>query len=266
MRWLDQIQQSESIMRYTLLAAALLVVPSLQAQSAPVSVAVQSWHLDPATNQVTLEIVNRSHKDVTGYTIRIQDTFADGHVDWHELTAEYVGLERFMQEMKGSPNEALRRERYGDGLFHPGEVREEFTNMQPGSMGFHADVVVAAYADGTVEATNKDALRRLADHRKAALESMQLANDIIQTALGDPNDANPAATAASKIQDRINAWKAQRHTTEEMEHFESDTLKGIVDELRQISSRDALARYLQKSERDVVALSPHADLKETGVQ
>lgn len=239
-----------------MLASALLVASSLYAQSAPVSVAVQSWHLDPATNRVTLEIVNRSHKDVNGYTIRIYDTFADGHVNWHELTDDFEGLDKFMQKMKGSPQEAVLREQYGDGLFHPGEVRKEFTVMQQGSVEFHAEVVVATYADGTFEASNKEALQRLTDHRQAALESRQLANSIIRTALDDPNDAEPAATAASKIQDRINAWKAQRHTDADMAHFESGVLNGIVEELHTISGkwwgrRDALTQYLQKSEQDV---------------
>jgi hypothetical protein len=55
--------------------------------------------------------------------------------------------------------------------------------------------------------------------------------------MADPTDADPAVTAAKKIQERITLWKAQEHTTLDVEWVRC---RGVVDELKGISSRDAL--------------------------
>src|SRR6266571_2073836 len=156
-------------------------------------------------------------------------------------------------------------------LLHPhhGASRKEIIGVQPGLQNFEAVVDVVAYADQTAEATNNDALQRLLSHRKVTLSSRQAANDIIKAALADPNDSDPAATAAKKIQDRITAWNAQKHTTLD---FEPGIAQGIVDELKGISSqllsdkRDALTQYLAKSEKRNEALSPHVNLTKIGGQ
>jgi hypothetical protein len=77
--------------------------------------------------------------------------------------------------------------------------------------------------------------------------------------MADPNDPDPAATAAKKIQERITLWKAQKHTTLDLD---MGTLQGVVDDLKGIShrtnKRDALNQYLVKSEQKIETLSPHA--------
>lgn len=95
-----------------------------------------------------------SHKDATGYNIALEETYADGHVDEHELQVDFSGVRRFLESLKGNPEEARIRKEMGDGLFHPGEVREERIHVQPGLKEFHAEVDVVAYADQTSEATN----------------------------------------------------------------------------------------------------------------
>ena len=248
-----------------LLLLAGLTVP-LRA-SPPIGAVVQIWHYDPQTNLVTATVVNVSHKDITAYNISIKETYADGHVNSHELLCEHAGMAVFVQEFKGTADEANIRKQFGDGLFHPGESRNEIIGVQPGLQNFAAVVDVVAYTDQTAEATNNDALQRLLEERKASAASTRMANEIIQAALADPNDANPAATAATKIQDRITVWKAQKHTTVE---FEPGVAKGVVDELKAISShpltdkRSALTQYLAKSEKRLAAFSPHANLTKIG--
>jgi hypothetical protein len=235
--------------------------------SPPIGAVVQTWHYDPQSNIVTLKIVNTSHKDITAYNISIKETYADGHVNTHELLCEYAGRMVLVQEFKGTPDEAEIRKQLGDGLSHPGESQNEIIGVQPGLQNFEAVVDVVAYTDQTAEATNNAALQRLLEGRKASVASTQMANEIIKAALADPNDANPAATAAKEIQGRIAVWNAQTHTTVD---FEPGIAKGIVDELTAISSqrltnkRDALTRYLAKSEKRVATLSPHAELTKIG--
>lgn len=227
---------------------------------------MQTWHYDPQTNLVTATVVNTSHKDITAFNIAIKETYADGHVNNHELLEEYAGTMVFVQEAKGTADEADVRKQFGDGLFHPGESRKEIIGVQPGLQNFEAVVDVVAYTDQTAEATNNDGLQRLLEERKASVASTRMANEIIQAALADPNDADPAATAAKEIQNRITVWKAQKHTTVD---FEPGVAGGVVEELRVISSRpltdkrNALTQYLAKSEKRLATFSPHAELRKS---
>jgi hypothetical protein len=239
-----------------------------RAQSPPIGAVVQTWHYDPRINIVTLQIVNTSHKDITGYNIAIKETYADGHVNNHELLSDSVGKLAFLQEAKGTANEARFRQQMGDGLFHPGETRNELISVAPNLKDFQAVVDVVAYADQTSQATNSDGLDRLLSHRKSEVASEQMANQIIKAALADPNDPDPAGSAAAKIQDRITLWKAQPHATLDLE---AGTLRGVVDELRAISShstnkRDALNQYVAKHDQRIATLAPHAELKAGGPQ
>jgi len=235
--------------------------------SSPIGAVVQTWHHDAQTNLVTATVVNRSHKDITAYNISIKETYADGHINSHELLCEYAGMMAFVQEFKGTADEADIRKQFGDGLFHPGESRNEIIGVQPGLQNFEAVVDVVAYTDQIAEATNNAALQRLLEERKASVASTQMANEIIRAALADPNDTDPATTAAKEIQDRITAWKAQKHTTVD---FDPGVAKGVIEELRKISShpstdkRNALTQYLTKSEKRLATFSPHAQLTKIG--
>jgi hypothetical protein len=252
--------------RLLYLTALCLIAFTLRA-SPPIGAVVQTWHYDPATNTVTAQIVNLSHKDITAFNIAIKETYADGHVNTHELLCEYAGKIVLVEEYKGTPDEAEIRKQLGDGLLHPGENTNEIIGVQPGLQNFEAVIDVVAYTDQTVEATNNAALQRLLEGRKASVASIQMTNEIIKAALADPNDADPVATAAKEIQDRITVWKAQKHTTVD---FEPGVAMGVVEELRAISSRpvtdkrNALTQYLTKSEKRLATFSPHAELTKIG--
>jgi hypothetical protein len=250
------------------ISACAFAVQPLRA-SPQIGAVVQTWHYDAQTNLVTATVVNLSQKDITAYNISIKETYADGHVNSHELLCEYAGRMVLVQELMGVADEADIRKRFGDGLFHPGESRNEIIGVQPGLRNFEAVVDVVAYTDQIAEATNNAALQRLVEERKASAASTKMANEIIRAALADPNDADPAATAAKEIQDRITVWKAQKHTSVD---FEPGVAKGVVDELGAISShpltdkRNALTQYLTKSEKRLATFSPQAELTKTGGQ
>jgi len=59
--------------------------------SPPIGAVVQTWHYDPQANIVTLKIVNTSHTDITAFNIAIKETYANGHVEEHEMLEELVG-------------------------------------------------------------------------------------------------------------------------------------------------------------------------------
>jgi hypothetical protein len=231
-------------------------------QSPPIGAIIQVIEYDPKINMVTVTIANVSHKDITGYNLSVKETLADGSTDNSELLADYVGRIALVEEARGTADEAAIRKQFGDGLFHPGETRKEMVGVQPGAKDIQIVVDSVTYTDHTSESTNADGLQQIMSHRKQEIASTQLANEIIKAALADPNDADPAATAAKKIQERIILWKAQRHTTLDLE---TGTLRGVVDKLKGISSdstnkRDALNQYLEKIEQRIATLSPHAEL------
>jgi hypothetical protein len=181
------------------IALALGASTSLLA-SPPIGAVVQTWNYDLKTNIVTLKIANTSHKDITAFNIAIKETYSDGRVDKHELLEELVGKILAAKELQGDHSRGAEsfRKLYGDGAFHPGEVHDEIVGVQPGFQQIEAVVDVVTYVDGTAEATNNDALGRIVDERQATVASQKIITEIIQTALADPNDSDPSATAAKK--------------------------------------------------------------------
>jgi hypothetical protein len=246
-------------MRQALLAFVFLLSAQV-VQAASLGAVVQDWHYDPQTNLVTLKISNNSHKDITGFNLAIEETYADGRVEKHQLLSDFVGRLKFLQDVKGTPDEARFLNELGDGLFHPGEIKEELVAVQPALKDFHAEVDVVTYADQTSEATNVKGLQRLTDHRRAEVASVQVADDIIRTALADPDDRDPAATAAAKIDRQLATLSTQPSVT-----LDQNTLRNAVKELNGMrGDRRALSQYLAKNEQGISTLSPHANLKTEG--
>ena len=102
--------------------------------------------------------------------------------------------------------------------------------------------------------------------RQATVDSNKIAIEIIKSALADANDTTPAMTAARKIQDRANLWKAQQHTKLDLNDV---YLESIANELKALSSRnvnrrDALQQIVNREEAQMSLRSVHAALVKTG--
>ncbi len=253
---------------YLLLSLAVLCIVSVPAALPQVKGAVvQQWNYDPTHNPplVTVKIVNNSHKDITAFNIAIKETYANGHVDKHEVLEEFLGKIMAFKEVQGKANEANFRNYYGDGTLHAGAVWDEKLPVQPGLTDYQAVVDVVTYMDGTAESTNDDALGRIIEERQATVDSNKIATEIIKSALADANDATPAMTAARKIQDRATVWKAQQHTKLDLDDV---YLESIANELKALSSRnvnrrDALQQIVNREEARMSVLSVHAALVKT---
>jgi hypothetical protein len=229
----------------------LLVSGAGVAQSPPIGAEVQSWSYDPSHNPplVTLKVVNTSHRDISAFNISIKEAYANGREEQHEMLVELLGYIIEAKELEGtsSADAAYFRSVHGDGAFHPGEVRNEKLPVQSGLTNYQAVIDVVTYTDGTSDAPiNKDALQRIIDERQATADSEKMAMDIIQKALADPNDADPAATAAKQIQDRVTAWRAQQHTKLDIDDVR---LEQMANELSShVHNRDALKQYVSKEQ------------------
>jgi hypothetical protein len=252
-----------------LVAFAVVGIHSLRASPPPVGAVVQTWHYDPLTNIVTLKILNTSHKDITAFNIAIKETYADGRVEQHEMLEDFVGKILVAQELQGDHSQGAEtfRNMYGDGVFHAGELRDEQLPVQPGLTDYRAVIDVVTYMDSTADATNNAALGRIVDERQATVASQKIITEIIQSALADPNDTDPSATAAKKIQDRATIWKAQQHTKLDLDPVR---LESIANELKTASlhgvNRDALKQIVDREEGRLSMLSVHAAPAKTGGQ
>jgi hypothetical protein len=257
--------------RLLYLTALCLIAFTLRA-SPPIGAVVQTWSYDPTHNPplVTLKIVNTSHEDITAFNIAIKETYANGRVEQHEMLEELVGKIIAAKELQGSTTRGAEtfRKLYGDGAFHAGAVWDEKLPVQPELTDYQAVVDVVTYMDGTAESTNDDALGRIVDERQATVASQKIVTEAIQTALADPNDTDPAMTAARKIYDRATIWKAQQHTKIDLDVVR---LESVADELKTVSShnvnkRDALKQIVNTEEARMSILSVHAALAKTGGQ
>ena len=245
-----------------LLFLAILAVP-LRASPA-IGAVVQTWNYDPVANIVTLKILNTSHKDITAFNIAIKETYANGHVDQHEMLEDLIGKILRAKEIQGDHSRGAEafRKMYGDGGFHPGEVWDEKLPVQPGLTDYQAVIDVVTYIDGTADAANNDALGRIVEERQATVASQKIIIETIQTALADPNDSAPSATAAKTMQDRAKTWKAH-HTKLDLDTVR---LESMADELKAVSSRDALKEIVKTEGDRLSALSVHATPVKTGGQ
>ncbi len=255
---------------FFILITALAFTPLRGSPPGVSGAVVQSWNYDPTHNPplVTVKIVNTSHKDITAFNMTIKETYANGHVEEHEMLEELVGKIIAAKEHQGDHTKGaeLFRKLYGDGAFHAGAVWDEKLPVQPGLTDYQAVVDVVTYIDGTAEATNNDALGRIIDERQATVASQKIVTEAIQTALADPHDTDPAMTAARKIQDRATIWKAQQHTKIDLDVVR---LESVADELKSVSSRnvnkrDALKQIVNTEEARMSVLSAHAALAKTG--
>jgi hypothetical protein len=182
------------------------------------------------------------------------------------LLEELVGKILRAKELQGTLEGESFRKQFGDGGFHPGEVRDEKLPVQPGLTNYQAVIDVVAYIDGTADANNAAGLERIVDERKAAVDSKKMATEIIKTALADPNDTDPSMTAAKKMQDQATVWR-RSHTKMDLDPV---VLESIAHELQSVSfrltfnKRDALKKIVDREDAKISILSVHAAVVKNG--
>lgn len=247
---------------FTLSLLAFVFASWLRA-SPPIGAVVQTWHYDPLTNIVTLQIVNTSHKDITAFNIAIKETYADGRVEEHEMLEDLIGKIIVAKEFQGDTSRGAEsfRKLYGDGAFHPGEVRDQKLGVQPGLKDYQAVIDVVAYMDATADVNNNDALGRIIDERQSTVASQKVVTEEIQNALADNNDKDPSTTAARKLQDRAKVFKTQQHTK-----IDAGRLDSIASELKTVKNRDALQQIMKREQDRLTLFSVHAELVKNGGQ
>ena len=137
-------------------------------------------------DKVTVTMQNTSAQDITGYSLGLIATFADGHIDNSEHAYDYA---------TANTGQAL----------HPGESVDQVKAFTAPLREFKASVIVAIYADRTAEVTNERAFNDIVAIRQGIANAWQLSADALDRASTDPA---PIARAKHELSKAIEDAKS----------------------------------------------------------
>lgn len=166
-----------------------------KAQIVTIGVEVRAVRMAPDIRSAVVDLTNRSRKDVSAYAFAYDLTFLDGHHETGERIVEYLqGIITSQQ--------ALETRWSGQGVFHPGESREELLTLSPDApvTGMTADVNVVIYMDRTADVGNEDAFNVLVSDRKAIAQAAKTEANILEAVVDDESELHPLQTAKAKLQ------------------------------------------------------------------
>ncbi len=223
--------------------------------SPPIGAVVQSSHYDPARQIVTFNLLNTSHKDISAFSLLVRANYPDGTAG----TWEYGG--DFLPFMVAT----------GNGALTPGAISAidvPLGQQQVQTVSATVDVVV--YADDTADVLNQQVFESIVSQRKGRVLGLQKANELLQNALADPNDAHPSITVAAKLKALAKQYETNPPTGGAFEGL------GLLDAATNISNapksatrsekEDGYLRALIKRHQDRISLMlPHTQLTK-GVQ
>jgi hypothetical protein len=155
----------------------------------------------------------------------------------------------------------------GEGALRPGAIIAVDVPLgQQKVQTASATVDVVAYADGTADVLNQKVFEMIVAQRKGAILGLQKANELLENALADPNDAHPSITVAAKLR-----ALAKQYETNPPSGAESEAA-GLLDAATNISNapksptgrsekEDSYLNALIKRHQDRISIMlPHTKL------
>ena len=224
-----------------------------KAQTVTMGVEVRAVRLAPDSRSAVVDLTNTSTKDVSAYAFAYDLTFLDGHHEKGERLVEYL------QGIIAS-QQALGTRWSGQGVFHPGDSREElFTMSQDAPVtGMTADVNVVIYMDQTADVRNEDAFNLLVSDRKATAQAAKTEASILEAAIDDESDLHPLQTAKTKLQAALTTGGPNSSLTAKAE------LEGVIDNLEAMQKRskgnprEELKAYVLRKNRQQLITTEHS--------
>jgi hypothetical protein len=236
----------------TFLVSMLLCSFSFRA-SPPTGAVAQTWNYDAATKVLTLQVVNTSGKDITAYHIFLTVTYADGSVDSHSMSEDYLPL---MVSASISAGDEFRS-RWGNGTFAVGTKKEKVVlNPAPKDVGnVNAVVDVVVYADQTADVQNEDAFNHLIAVRKGMLLAVQQANNVARES---ETATDPKAAAATEMERLANVAKGRNGAATDPETYTDMFLHELSSNVRSASDLEEFTRH---NKIKIGVITPHTQLK-----
>jgi hypothetical protein len=167
------------------LTALSCMAISLRGSPPTIGAVVQGSHYDRAKQIATFDLVNTSHKDITAFSLLVRATFLDGTAG----TWNYGG--DFLPHIADT----------GTGALAPGATfAVEVPVGQQQLQEVTATVDLVVYADDTADVLNQSMFDTIVSARKSRAAGLQKANELLQSALADPNDPHPSLTVLAQLQ------------------------------------------------------------------
>lgn len=218
-------------------------------------IAVQIVRQSP--QQVTYQVVNQYNQPLTSYTVGIDFTYADGTSSRTEVSGEWA---RHPIAAGASFEQTYPLD--GDRLHGPA------TNVS-------IVPLVAIYADGTAEATDRATLHRIADHRVMVRKAHEIIVDAVQQALNDPHPSAKALAAVKAAVAQSDAETAGpghkvivvgQTPIQPDEGLLNDAAKYLEGMQRVSDERKELSKYLATEQEKLSQPREFANVRVGGVQ
>jgi hypothetical protein len=244
------------------LISTFLFAFSLRA-SQPIGAVVQTSHYDAAKGIVTFSVLNTSHKDITAISLQVRVIHPDGSAGTFEYGGDFLPFMLYLAE-GGHPT--------AQGARAPGAVFAMDVPLgQQEVQSASAIVDVVVYADDTADVLNEQIFKSIVSQRKGRMLGLQKANELLQKALADPNDAHPSITVAAELKSL-----AKQYQTNPPQGGASEGI-GLLEAATNISNApksptgrsqkedDYLRGIIKTHQNRISLLSPHTELTK-GVQ
>jgi hypothetical protein len=137
-------------------------------------------------NTATITVLNRADQEITGFSLAVTATLADGRTVSSERTVDY-----------GPPQTAAGK------ALHAHDTTTETATFGPGEapISVQARVVAVIYQDRTAEASDDEALSRILEHRTSLALMDSITVQVLETSLSDTADQHPSVKAARAVKD-----------------------------------------------------------------
>lgn len=203
--------------------------------------------LDLTHDRATIEVLNQSDKDITAFSVAIEEVLQDNRVIHSEQMTDYGSFLTARGE-----------------VLHPGETSTQQVQFSSQSsnpvVSVRATVVALVFADQTAQASNSDALNRISDHRLSMALMARTSVEAVTSALAATSE-HPGALAGSIIRDRINKQPSpvssagidkefMKHVAQELEDTPKKATAEGITERQYLTQRLVTLQQRAREEED----------------
>jgi hypothetical protein len=239
----------KTLVMCAVLVFAVRVSGQAQVQKVPI-VITSDYYAQPKV--LVLHALNKSGKDITGYTIVMRHKNSDGAVGRSENTSDVLGVLITSQMAKDpAASENIRQQNIanktfpaGTGIFVADETRDmTLTEINSGSE-LDINVGVVFYTDGTYDEQDEDSFKRMLRDRQTQLQQLKEEDELIRNALADTTNEHPVAAVLTELNKR---------RVEAMEKSNQGFFQMDPGSLRYLRQPQAYGEQKGKTERERLA-------------
>jgi hypothetical protein len=247
----------------SIVLCAIALVPALRG-SPTIGVVVQKWYYNPQNKIATITLANSTQKDILAYNLTITTTYVNGSTDRQEVKTDLLDRMINARLVKGTPDEAQFTQRFGNGTFAALTITDQNVSESEAPKSMQIVVDMVAYVDQTADVQNERAFAQLVASRKGELLALQLANEVTQQALTNPN---PRDAAVTELKRQINVLHTQNLAPTDPQRYEETYLQNAIDNLQNaqhgLPETEHLKNLVAMRQQRIALAAPYAQLNKT---